>query len=115
MNERKTGGGFFACSALLGAIDTANAYASGPEELRIVTLRMDDALALVSLAGEAADLLRGEAEALRECHTLDGTWDGSEPEVQADYERMLDVAARLTPNASLTGVPGFSGTSELKR
>lgn len=37
--------------ALVGAIDTANAYASGPDDLRIVTLRMDEALALARAVG----------------------------------------------------------------
>lgn len=88
-------------SALLGAIETAKAYAVGDGPITIVTLRMDEALALVSSAEEAAAILREEAAALRECHTVSGEWDDTEPDAQAAYERMLNAAERLAPNGLL--------------
>ena len=48
---------------------------------------------------EAADVLRQEAAILRDCHTLDGEWDENEPEVKANYDGMIALADRLTPNA----------------
>ena len=46
---------------------------------------------------EAAEVLRTEADALRYCSTVDGTWDGPEPEAQEEYERFMALADRLTP------------------
>ena len=66
------------------------------ETLRIASVATAD---LLRAGAEAADVLRQEASILRDCHTIDGRWDGSEPEVEASYRRFLTLAARLTPNA----------------
>lgn len=65
------------------------------EALRIASVATAD---LLRAGAEAADVLRQEASILRDCHTIDGRWDGSEPEVEASYRRFLTLAARLTPN-----------------
>lgn len=64
-------------------------------ELGAMVLNLAD---LLRAGAEAADVLRQEASILRDCHTIDGRWDGSEPEVEASYRRFLTLAARLTPN-----------------
>ena len=47
------------------------------EALRIASAAVED---LLRAGKEAAAILRTEAEALRQCSTVDGTWDGTEPE-----------------------------------
>lgn len=54
-------------------------------------------------ANQAAEVLRQEATILCDCHTLAGEWDDTEPEVKANYDRMMALADRLTPNAEITG------------
>lgn len=59
--------------------------------------RASDAMRqMLTAAEEAAAILLEEAEALRACHTMDGVWEASDSKTQAEYERWLDVAARLT-------------------
>ena len=58
---------------------------------------------LLQAGAEAADVLRQEATILRDCHTLNGEWDLNDPEVKANYDRMMALADRLTPNAEVTG------------
>lgn len=58
----------------------------------------DELGALIGAARDAADVLRNEAAILRDCHTLNGEWDGTEPEVEAGYNRLMALADRLTPN-----------------
>lgn len=75
------------------------------EALRIASAAVCD---LLRTGKEAAELLRTEACALRQCYTVNGTWDGTEPEAQAEYERYMALADRLTPpmlppNAELSG------------
>jgi hypothetical protein len=65
------------------------------EALRIASVATAD---LLRAGAEAADVLRQEASILRDRHTIDGRWDGSEPEVEASYRSLLTLAARLTPN-----------------
>jgi len=45
---------------------------------------------------EAADILRREAESMREVNTLNGVWDGEDPKVEAEYDNLLSLADRLT-------------------
>jgi hypothetical protein len=69
------------------------------EALRIANAATAD---LLQAGAEAADVLRQEATILRDCHTLSGEWDGSEPEVEAGYYRFMALADRLTPNAEVS-------------
>ena len=46
-------------------------------------------------ANEAADVLRVEAEALRLCSTLNNVWDGTEPDAEKEYARLMALADRL--------------------
>lgn len=77
--------------------------------------------ALLRAADEAAEVLRQEATIMRECHTLDGEWDGTEPEVQAEYDRLMALAARLTHNGPLQGrgacaeSPASGGSASFER
>ena len=64
------------------------------DALRIASAAMGDQL---RTGKEAAEVLRTEADALRYCSTVDGTWDGTEPEAQEEYERFMALADRLTP------------------
>jgi hypothetical protein len=64
------------------------------DALRIASAAMGD---LLRTGKEAAEVLRTEADALRYCSTVDGTWDGTEPEAQEEYERFMALADRLTP------------------
>ena len=52
------------------------------------------------IASHAAALIEKEAEALRECHTLDGDW-GEDTEAKAEYEDRIKTAHDLR---ILTGV-----------
>lgn len=70
------------------------------EALRIASVATAD---LLRAGAEAADVLRQEASILRDCHTLAGEWDDTEPEVKANYDRMMALADRLTPNALAQG------------
>lgn len=50
----------------------------------------------ITLIEQAATLLGAEADALRECSTLeDGEWPDDEAFAQEDYETMKTVQARL--------------------
>lgn len=64
------------------------------EALRIASAALGD---MLRAGKEAAEVLRTEAEALRQCSTVGGTWDGTEPEAHEDYERFMALADRLTP------------------
>lgn len=75
------------------------------EALRIASAAMGD---LLWIGKEAAEALRTEAEALRQCSTVDGAWDGTEPEAQEEYERLMALADRLTPPMLL---PNFNSTT----
>lgn len=72
----------------------------GSQGWRVVCMLLAEEVRRLRDAGnEAADVLRQEATILRDCHTLNGAWDGTEPEVEAGYQRFMALAARLTPNA----------------
>ena len=72
----------------------------GAQGWRVVCMLLAEEVRRLREAGaEAADVLQHEATILRDCHTLNGEWDGSEPEVEAGYQRFMALAARLTPNA----------------
>lgn len=67
------------------------------EALKIASTAVGDFL---RTGKEAAEVLRTEAEVLRQCSTVDGTWDGTEQESQEEYERFMAMADRLTPPMS---------------
>lgn len=46
------------------------------------------------VASHAADLLEKEAQALLECHTIDGEW-GDEIDVKAEHNDMIETARQL--------------------
>ena len=77
-----------------------------PKELGETIDRACDELERLTQAGrEAANMLHHEAAILRDCHTISGQWDNDDREAKASYDAMLALAARLTPNAKLTGDP----------
>lgn len=49
----------------------------------------------VALIQQAATLLGAEADALRECSTIDDEWPDNEAFAQEDYETMKTVQTRL--------------------
>ena len=55
------------------------------------------------LALRAADILKQEAQALYECHTVNGQWfvmaDRADKRAKSDYEEMLAIAAELRREA----------------
>lgn len=57
---------------------------------------------LMQAGKEAAEMIYREAVCLRDCHTVDGVWDGQEPDVLAEYEYMIALADRLTPNVEVS-------------
>lgn len=44
---------------------------------------------------EAARLLRVHAVEIERSHTVGGRWDGSEPQEEAEYRHLIEVAAAL--------------------
>lgn len=56
----------------------------------------------------AVEILRAEAECLRECHAPRGDWT-AEPEAQADHDEWMDLADRLEALASAPPAPSVGG------
>jgi len=85
----------------------------GSQGWRVVCMLLAEELRRLREAGvAAADVLRQEAAILRDCHTLNSEWDGADPEVQAGYDRMMALAARLAPNAEIVRLDAAGGQSE---
>lgn len=53
--------------------------------------------ALIRASREAADVLRRDADILRDCHTINGQWDEDDRETQDHYDKMMALADRLVP------------------
>lgn len=66
--------------------------------LHVLDLAAEEIERLRDAGKEAAEMLKQEAAILRDCHTLDGEWGETEPEVKANYDGMIALADRLTPN-----------------
>ena len=52
---------------------------------------------LEAAAKEAAEVLREEAESLKQCHTIHGDWPSYDVETKTIYDHWIDIADRLDP------------------
>jgi hypothetical protein len=50
---------------------------------------------LEDLLNEAAERIEEDAQELLDGYTLNGQWDGTDPEAEAAYGRDMDLARRL--------------------
>lgn len=97
-----------------GAIDTANTYASGPHvNLRIVTLRMDDALRVLAELGRlesdwySINLLRAQNKILRDQIDRMTAWgDGLGDAWKTVSAQVRNASSDPTPNAQVKRTPG---------
>lgn len=58
-------------------------------------------MSLHDLLLEAAGIIERNAEALRECHAVEGEWPESEAEVKEVYDEEKDVVVRLRESARI--------------
>ena len=80
-------------------------YSKVNETMRVIMDAATEIERLRKAAKEAAQLLRDEAENLKQAHTIGGVWDTScEGEVIAHYESVMELVERLDSSNAVTTV-----------